>query len=279
MTELFGKGRTCGKHGLEELFRDDTIYLKKGNGEYWSIIQFDGGNTDLLRKMHSVVESIPSLSRGGNCPTKSISLVELSFDVPFPGLAYEQVEMILRYFANHLVPKNPRARFRFKSSDKFMKAKDGATNGKLTVYYHSLDINEEGPPKSWVSKTKGYPKKVGGVWHIRLEVTLRRQAVKKYLGRSCDLLVLADTVAQQDWRDYFHFELIDYDGFCDRALELARKLPMGRQIVFYKLRREGKDQPAVEQNYHMREISRYLKSMKLGGLERKTADFRRRIPL
>jgi len=198
--------------------------------------------------------------------------IEHAFDFQFPNLQYPEVEILLRRIANRLAVINGREIRVNIFPGNFQSCSDGAINGKVTFYFHPFDrdllnrLGHKHPGKYISSKTKAYAKEIDGIWNLRLEITMRRAALKRYfpvIPRELQRLTRLCETFQFD--DFFELKEMDYQAFRGKALNLAKKAKRGRMLSprLVRMINEAESQPYHEQAYHMKEIAKLVKSRRL----------------
>ena len=251
LAEEFGsKGRPT-KNGT--LF-PENVFFKQGKFYIPSSMQLDAGNPVLLERINNVWKPYPAMR--GSRKAKSVSMAEIRWDIPMCGVPYEKVEANMLCIGNHIVPRARKARYQTWEGE-FQYLDRGEVNGKKSIYFYLF------PSKEMTTTMIAYAKKYNNSWHIRIEAKVRCRDARSIFAHVFNPIEIPAVVARQPYERFFKFERVDFDGFCLRAQGLARSLPIGKQSYFYKLCKKGREQPAVEQVYFMKQIAAYLGNKRL----------------
>ena len=199
--------------------------------------------------------------------------LEIAFDIPCHDMPHALANIYRSRLANSLAPRlGQKIRRVNKSGHTFQFCSDGATNGKHTSYFHSLDesllvqnIFKRGQFIGHTSKI--YCKRLDGVWHIRIEALLFRKQIKKLipvLPKQLD--DLCEVAERLSFSDFWALKRVDYQSFEVRVMRLARREWSGSSPAWerlFSLLKQVQTLPFVEARASMREIAILLDSTKL----------------
>ena len=283
------------------------LKLSRSNKQYYHIIRFS--NLAVFNDLAPLLKMFPNKYNYGKPPSPAFQLAsaEVKFDYPLPGLSYEEAESILQALALFLMPLNNKyAALKIYSGNKFKNASNGI-NGKLSFYFgkmHKLPPNERDaehdesdekyderdepdeeissyPPwqiksdSSWRGKAylKSFDNKK--TWNIRIEVTLKGEALRKIGGKSLSVkkhmseidIVLQNRLARLCFKDFWKMEVFDRGAFLNEAMPIfeasrGQAGSMGRRIILRLMELED-NQYAIRQKRLAKRLAKMLDSESL----------------
>ena len=148
-------------------------HLNSGNNSFSYLISINV-DSDIFDDL-----SMLAFEQGYDFNLCSVQLhrVGLVWDLAFPGQLYTEIEARMLRIAELSLPRHLHTRLRLEwNTEPF--DEDSAVNGRVTAYYQNLHKNSKGEytlVRKPSSRVKMYPKKIDGVWHIRIEVRLTKQ--------------------------------------------------------------------------------------------------------
>ena len=254
------------------------IRLRRWEKWAYQLIRFSA-KQPTLSTLNQILPSFPCKPDGKNAA--QLRSVEIAWDFPI-GNNYDEAEVELRKLAAIAMLKNRMAKLYSKESkcnyldhwfdcfkcqffNKCQRCRDGASNGGITFYFHSLGeyfIEDEfedddgylvrKPKKNATFWGKIYCKRLAPKkpWCIRFEVTLLGQKLEKTIGKAlpADLTTLPTRLASLRFDDFWYFEQFDWPAF----MEAAKRSAKYKNIPFVNVLKKAKGLQA---------------SSKVGGLE------------
>ena len=266
LEEEFGKSRPCTEKGQGVIWPNGVFLSSPTDLAFWSSIHFNGGNEEHLRPIIKRLKIIPDKTATGE-KTKSISSIELRWDIPVSSCGfddYETVEHLADMAAYFLIPRNQHARYRHCNGD-FKKTPSKVINGKRTHYFCNPAIQRG----KQTSRLKIYCKYYADIWFIRFEQTASKDAVKRLLGSDFDLERLPDEVRSISWRKFFYFASVDMKKFEDLVAGILQKYERSadskssQSLEWRQKYGYIKSQPMIDALVCTREVSRFIGSARL----------------
>lgn len=211
------------------------IFLSTRNEHLYYTVRLEATDVRLLELWEVLKELQPTNSKR---PAFMLQSAELAWDFPFKGAPYKKVECLLHQLAKLFIPKNSKARLRYKTGKK-QRTHDGAINGECTYYFQRHTKDADGrlvplPTPSW--HVKIYPKQIDKCWNIRFEVTLKRDSLLKRITKTVPTYSTpsAEHVATQ-LTEYGLLSEFKWNDFADVAGKLARAKGIKRMLTVQTL--------------------------------------------
>jgi hypothetical protein len=224
------------------------IALSLRNKLGYKVIRFSATES-LLKELTPVLQSFPSRKDGK--PAAQLRSAEIAWDFPVAVSAnYDEAEEQLLKIVAVTVSANREAQLQTKSSEYIHVCHDGASNGLITFYFHSLskypekedasqnkaegNSEQEGntprfsllPSKKAIWRGKAYGKRLSQKmpWCVRFEVTLLGQKLEAVIGKSlpADLTTLPERLAGLGFDNFWRFERFNWTGFMEAARRSAK---------------------------------------------------------
>jgi len=277
-------GKPIQKHDRFWHHFSNGLKLSRSNKYFYHTLRFS--NLALLNDLAPLRKIFPNKHNSGKPPSSAFTLAsaEVKFDYPLPGLSYEEAESVLQALALFLVPRNNKyAALKKYSGNRFKKASNGI-NGKLLFYFgkmHKLPFNEKNEDKpsysAWQIKNdsswrgKAYLKSFDNekIWNIRIEVTLKGDALSKIGGKRLPETIVAmqNRLARLCFHDFWKMEIFDRKAFLNEAMpifEASKSQPrsMSRRIILRLMELED-NQYAIWQKRLARRLAKMLDSTSL----------------
>lgn len=194
---------------------DYGISLSKYNKFFYYTVLFKAQN-EILIGLKEFFDTFPP--RPDGTPAAQLSKAEMAWDFPLDGYSYEECEGVFIALTSRAVPRNKNISiYPFIPDDgEFKTTRHGAINGKATIYFRKEKKDSDGRYKkikrsSWAGKF--YMKKLAETWHIRCEITLTRNTLRHYMGRSVPTDIYPPANRPILLSDFFEFLEFDWNTF------------------------------------------------------------------
>ena len=194
---------------------DYGIRLSKYNKHFYYTVLFKA-QKEILIGLSEFFSIFPPRPNG--TPAAQLSKAEIAWDFPLLGYNYEDCEKVFIAFTKCAMPKNKSVSILpyIPANGTFKQTRHGAVNGKATIYFRKEKKNRDGRytkirQPSWAGKF--YLKQLAGVWHIRCEMTLTRNALRHHIGRSVPIDIQPHTSRPILLGDFFEFVEFNWDSF------------------------------------------------------------------
>ena len=257
--QAFGKPAKT-RDGEAWYWKELGLFISRREKWAYRVIRFPA-TAEVLTAISPVLKLFPRKPNGKYAA--QLFSAEIAWDFPISHIDEEPEEQLQKIVAV-TVPANRKAKLRQKSSDFFYECSDGAINGLITFYFHSLSKyaeeedtsqneaegnqqnKEESVRFSWMPskeatwRGKAYSKRLPEKkqWNIRFEVTLFGSALKEAIGTflPSELTDLPKRLAGLRFDDFWSFEQFDWPAF----MEAARRSAKYKGISFADIERSTK---------------------------------------
>ena len=265
------------------------LKLSRMNMQFHHSLRFS--NLAVLQDLEPLRKIFPSKDIPGSPPRPAflLSSAEVKFDYHLPGLKYEEAESIMQALASLLLLRNKYAELKIQRGKKFKKRGNNVYNGKLGFSFgklRKLEYEDEKPEKgpgyqspSSLWQINSYADFHGKVylksfdnkqsWNIRIEVTLKDNALRKIGGKRLpeNLISLQNRLARLCFNDFWKTEIFDREAFLNEAwpiYEVSKGQPqsMKKTIRFAAMLSED-NQYTIRQKRLAKKFAKTLDSNKL----------------
>lgn len=251
-------------------FLNGMLYVK--TTKYNTTLINTSFNRKIIKNILKALNDTATKIIEGNKVTelKYLNKCELGGNICLPNMKYEQVEKKLVKLCEAIIPVSGRGGLAIiKDGETFGKCKNGDCNGKKTFYIYPYGKNKNGgkyiKKKSKKPNTffKVYCKKINGVWHIRIEITLSLQClIDKCGGKRLSIIDTIETLLKNKVKDFWQFGKSNISSFIKKA---KHKLNLNF-LSFFKINNLLKTPYLCEQIQYMRWMAdvvgdRYLASL------------------
>lgn len=214
-------------------YSKQNLWLSKPNKHNWSTLTFCPLSMgfdieDFIRFMSNFKSLRKFKSNKKPKRVQSLKSLELAYDLPLRGYSAEEISPVLFLINQHLLCTVPKFNYTFiKEYDDAKACSDGATNYNITYYWNSFKQNgilngykPKRNPKG--ASTKVYLKKLGGIWHIRFEITFKTYDLDNMfygwmVSMPTSLPMVFDNLCQRPFKEFFCFANIAYEMFMEET--------------------------------------------------------------